>query len=45
MAQPLAKGYVHLIFSTKNRKRTLREDIRPDLHAYIGGILRDLDSP
>jgi REP-associated tyrosine transposase len=45
MAQSLSKVYVHLIFSTKNRERTLREDIRPDLHAYIGGILRDLDSP
>ena len=45
MAQSLAKVYIHLIFSTKNRERTLREDIRPDLHAYIGGILRDHDSP
>jgi len=45
MPQSLSKVYVHLIFSTKNRERTLREDVRPDLHAYIGGILRDLDSP
>src|SRR5262245_28108234 len=45
MSQSLAKVYVHLIFSTKNRERFLREDIRPDLHAYVGGILRDLDSP
>ena len=45
MAQSLAKVYVHLIFSTKNRERLVREEIRPDLHAYIGGILRDLDSP
>jgi REP element-mobilizing transposase RayT len=42
MAQSLAKV---LIFSTKTRERTLREDIGSDLHAYIGGILRDLDSP
>ena len=26
-------------------KEPLREEVRPDLHAYIGGILRDLDSP
>ncbi len=45
MAQSLSKVYIHLIFSTKNRERTLRDEIRPDLHAYIGGILRDLDSP
>ncbi len=45
MPQSLSKIYVHLIFSTKNRERTLRDDVRPDLHAYIGGILRDLDSP
>ena len=45
MPQSLSKVYVHLIFSTKNRERLLREEIRPDLHAYIGGILRDLDSP
>ena len=45
MAQSLAKVYIHLILSTKNRERTLREDIRPDFHANIGGILRDLDSP
>ena len=45
MAQSLSKLYVHLIFSTKNREQTLGEDIRPELHPYIGGILRDLDSP
>ena len=45
MAQSLSKVYIDLIFSTKNRERTLRDDVRPDLHAYMGGILRDLDSP
>jgi putative transposase len=45
VAQSLAKIYIHLIFSTKNRERLLRDDIRPGLYAYIGGILRDLDSP
>ena len=45
MPQSLSKVYVHLIFSTKNRERTLRDGVRPDLHAYMGGILRDLDSP
>ncbi len=40
MAQSLSKVYIHLIFSTKNRERALRDEIRPDLHAYLGGILR-----
>lgn len=42
MPQSLAKIYVHLIFSTKNRERLLPDDLRPALHAYLGGILRDL---
>ena len=33
MAQSLSKIYVHLIFSTKDRERTLPDEIRPDLHA------------
>jgi len=45
MAQSLAKIYVHLVFSTKNREGLLAENVRADLHAYLGGILRDLDSP
>lgn len=42
MPQSLAKVYLHLIFSTKNRERSLRDDIRTDLHAYMGGILNQL---
>ncbi len=45
MPQSLAKLYVHLIFSTKAREMLLLDDDRANLHAYIGGILRDLDSP
>ena len=45
MAQSLAKIYIHLIFSTKNREAVLRDDIRVELHKYVGGILRDLGSP
>src|SRR4051812_18362524 len=39
MPQSLAKIYIHLIFSTKNRDRCLPDEIRPGLHAYMGGIL------
>src|SRR5262245_60159259 len=42
MPQSLAKIYVHLIFSTKNRERILPDEIRPDLHAYMGGTLNGL---
>jgi putative transposase len=42
MSQSLAKIYVHLIFSTNHRERVLSDDIRHDLHAYIGGILNGL---
>jgi putative transposase len=45
MAQSLAKIYIHLIFSTKRREPLLRDDDRPELHKYLGGILRDLNSP
>jgi putative transposase len=45
MAQSLAKIYIHLIFSTKNRERILEDGIRVALHKYLGGILRDLNSP
>jgi putative transposase len=43
MAQSLAKVYLHLIFSTKDRVRVLPDDVRPALHDYMGGILRDAD--
>jgi len=42
MPQSLAKIYIHLICSTKNRERVLPDEIRPDLHAYMGGTLRGL---
>ncbi|MBI3941084.1 MAG: IS200/IS605 family transposase [Acidobacteria bacterium] len=32
----------HLIFSTKNRRRLISDSLAPDLHAYLGGILRNL---
>lgn len=42
MPQSLAKLYVHLVFSTKNRERVLPDGIRLDLHSYLGGILNGL---
>ena len=46
MAQSLSKIYLHVVFSTKHRYPFLRDaDLRERMHAYIGGILRALDSP
>ena len=42
MSQALAKIYPRLIFSTKNRERSLPDDIRAELHSYMGGILNGL---
>lgn len=45
MPQSLSKVYTHLVFSTKNRERSIPDDIRSRLHEYMGGILHGLDSP
>ena len=42
MPQSLAKVYLHLIFSTKHRERVLTDEVRSDLHSYMGGILNQL---
>ncbi len=41
MPQSLAKILLHLVFSTKNREAMLSDDVRDELHAYIGGILEN----
>lgn len=45
MAQSLAHILVHLIFSTRNREPLLQENLLAPTHAYLGGILRELDCP
>jgi putative transposase len=45
MPQSLANILVHLIFSTKERRPLLQDDVRPKLHAYIIGILENHGSP
>ena len=45
MSQSLANIVVHLVFSTKGRRQLLREEERGELHAYITGILKNLQSP
>ncbi len=43
MPQSLAKVYVHLVFSTKTREPIVPSELRPELHAYMGGVLREMD--
>lgn len=38
--QSLSKVYIHLVFSTKYRVRSLSDEIRPQLHTYLAGILK-----
>ena len=42
MAQSLAFLLVHVIFSTKDRRPFLRDEIRPELHAYLATVVRNL---
>jgi len=45
MSQSLANIVVHLVFSTKGRRPLLRDQERGELHAYITGVLKNLNSP
>ena len=44
MAHSYVRNYIHLIYSTKNRERYLRPDIRKRLWDYTNGIIRNLKS-
>ena len=44
MPQSFSQIYVHLIFSTKDRRRTIVPELRPRLHAYLAEVLRNLGS-
>jgi putative transposase len=40
MASTHTSLYYHLVFSTKNREQWLDRDIRPQMHAFLGGCVR-----
>ena len=44
MANTLFEFYMHLVFSTKNRGNLIHPEIEAELHRYIAGIVRNLDS-
>jgi REP-associated tyrosine transposase len=46
MPQSLSAVYIHVTFSTKDRRPFLREKpLRASLHAYLGGISKTLECP
>jgi REP-associated tyrosine transposase len=46
MPQSLSAVYIHLVFSTKERRPFLRDEAtRAALHSYLGGISKQLDCP
>jgi putative transposase len=40
MAQSLSKVLLHIVFSTKNRQKTISKYLRAKLHAYLAGVCR-----
>jgi putative transposase len=46
MPQSLAQVYLHIIFSTRERRTFLSEPgLRQEMHAYMAAILKDRDCP
>lgn len=45
MPQSLARLCIHLVFSTKHREPLLHNTIRPDLHAYMAMVLKNIACP
>jgi len=46
MPQSLSAVYLHLVFSTKERRPLFADaDLRARLHEYIGAVSRELDCP
>lgn len=43
MAQSLAKNYLHIVFSTKNRENTMRKEDLAEIFSYIAGIIKNCD--
>ncbi len=42
MAQTYTKLLYHIVFSTKDRRNLITPSTQPNLHAYMGGIVRRL---
>ena len=44
MPQSLAKVLLHIVFSTKNREPYISDELQPNLHAYLAGACRAVNS-
>ena len=42
MSRTFTNLLTHLVFSTKEREPLIRRDMRNELHAYLGGLTREL---
>ncbi|RUT78627.1 IS200/IS605 family transposase [Ancylomarina longa] len=45
MGQSLSQLYVHLIFGTKGREPHITSELEKEMHGYIAGILKNMESP
>lgn len=43
MSHTYAQNVVHVVFSTKDRRKVIDREFRPQLWAYVAGICRNLD--
>ena len=43
MSHTYAQNVVHVVFSTKDRRKVIDREFRPQLWAYVTGICRNLD--
>lgn len=42
MSRTFTQLFTHIVFSTKGRARLIAPDLKPELHAYLGGLTREL---
>lgn len=45
MGQSLVKNYIHIVFSTKYRQPLIHPPVEAELHAYLGGVCKNLECP
>ena len=45
MGQSLSQMYIHLVFGTKRRSPFIHVECEDQLHAYMAGILKNMESP
>jgi putative transposase len=43
MSHSYAQNHLHVVFSTKERRKTIHQEMQPRLWSYLGGIARNHD--